>query len=182
MPSDQPLVHVIDDDDAIRQSLAFLLSTAKIEVKTYPSAAAFLEALPGVDAGLHHHRRAHARHQRHRIGAPAQGTQCRRPGDRHHRPWRRAARGRSDEDRRRRFSRKAVRRRGAAGERALGAQGSRTRRPSAAPNAARSKAASPRCRAASATCSAAWSPAAPTSRSPSTSAFHRARSKFIAPI
>jgi two-component system response regulator FixJ len=51
MPSDQPLVHVIDDDDAIRQSLAFLLSTAKIEVKTYPSAAAFLEALPGLTPG-----------------------------------------------------------------------------------------------------------------------------------
>ncbi len=51
MPSDQPLVHVIDDDDAIRQSLAFLLSTAKIEVKTYPSASAFLEALPGLVPG-----------------------------------------------------------------------------------------------------------------------------------
>ena len=51
MPSDQPLVHVIDDDDAIRQSLAFLLSTAKMEVKTYPSAAAFLEALPGLTPG-----------------------------------------------------------------------------------------------------------------------------------
>jgi two-component system response regulator FixJ len=51
MPSDQPLVHVIDDDDAIRQSLAFLLSTAKIEVVTYPSASAFLEALPGIAPG-----------------------------------------------------------------------------------------------------------------------------------
>jgi two-component system response regulator FixJ len=51
MPSDQPIVHVIDDDDAIRQSLAFLLSTAKIEVKTHPSAAAFLEALPGLAPG-----------------------------------------------------------------------------------------------------------------------------------
>ncbi len=51
MPSEEPLVHVIDDDDAIRQSLAFLLSTAKIEVVTYPSAAAFLEALPGLKPG-----------------------------------------------------------------------------------------------------------------------------------
>jgi two-component system response regulator FixJ len=51
MPSDQPIVHVIDDDDAIRQSLAFLLSTAKIEVVTYPSATAFLEALPGLTPG-----------------------------------------------------------------------------------------------------------------------------------
>ena len=51
MPSDKPLVHVIDDDDALRESLAFLLSTAKIEVKTYPSASAFLEALPGLVPG-----------------------------------------------------------------------------------------------------------------------------------
>ncbi len=46
MPSEKAVVHVIDDDEAIRQSLAFLLQTAKIEVKTYPSAAAFLDALP----------------------------------------------------------------------------------------------------------------------------------------
>jgi two-component system, LuxR family, response regulator FixJ len=40
------LVHVIDDDDAIRQSLAFLLKSAKIDVRTYVSAQAFLEAMP----------------------------------------------------------------------------------------------------------------------------------------
>jgi len=43
-------VHVIDDDDASRQSLAFLLQTADIEVETYPSAAAFLDLIAGVDA------------------------------------------------------------------------------------------------------------------------------------
>jgi len=42
------LVHVIDDDDAIRQSLAFLLKSAKMDVKTYSSAQAFLEAMPDV--------------------------------------------------------------------------------------------------------------------------------------
>ena len=46
MPSEKAVVHVIDDDEAIRQSLAFLLQAAKIEVKTYPSAMAFLDALP----------------------------------------------------------------------------------------------------------------------------------------
>jgi len=51
MPSDKPLVHVIDDDDALRDSLAFLLRTAQIEVKTNASAAAFLEALPGTTLG-----------------------------------------------------------------------------------------------------------------------------------
>jgi FixJ family two-component response regulator len=30
-----PFVHVIDDDDAVRESLEFLLRTARIEVKTY---------------------------------------------------------------------------------------------------------------------------------------------------
>jgi two-component system response regulator FixJ len=45
------LVHIIDDDDAVRQSLAFLLGTARIGVRTYESAAAFLSALPGIDAG-----------------------------------------------------------------------------------------------------------------------------------
>ncbi len=41
-----PVVHVVDDDEAVRQSLAFLLRTAQIEVKTYDSAMAFLNDLP----------------------------------------------------------------------------------------------------------------------------------------
>jgi len=43
------LVHVIDDDDALRDSLAFLLRTAHIEVRDYSSASAFLEALPDLN-------------------------------------------------------------------------------------------------------------------------------------
>jgi len=39
-------VHVIDDDEALRDSLTFLLHTARLDVQSYPSAAAFLEALP----------------------------------------------------------------------------------------------------------------------------------------
>jgi len=45
------LVHVIDDDDALRDSLSFLLGTARIEVKAYESAEAFLSALPSVTSG-----------------------------------------------------------------------------------------------------------------------------------
>jgi two-component system, LuxR family, response regulator FixJ len=45
------LVHVIDDDEAIRQSLAFLLRTAKLEAKTYASATLFLQTLPRTDLG-----------------------------------------------------------------------------------------------------------------------------------
>ena len=51
MPSEKAIVHVIDDDEAIRQSLAFLLQAAKLEVKTYSSAMAFLDALPDAAAG-----------------------------------------------------------------------------------------------------------------------------------
>lgn len=51
MPSEQGIVHLIDDDDALRQSLIFLLHTAQIEVKDYPSASAFLDALPDVALG-----------------------------------------------------------------------------------------------------------------------------------
>jgi two-component system response regulator FixJ len=45
------LVHVIDDDDAVRESLEFLLRTAKIEVRTYDSANAFLKAMSGGGTG-----------------------------------------------------------------------------------------------------------------------------------
>jgi two-component system, LuxR family, response regulator FixJ len=45
------VVHVIDDDDAARQSLEFLLRSARIDVRSYPSAVAFLDALPTVASG-----------------------------------------------------------------------------------------------------------------------------------
>jgi two-component system, LuxR family, response regulator FixJ len=51
MPSDQFTVHIIDDDEASRQSLAFLLQTADIAVQTYPSAAAFLDGLTDAAPG-----------------------------------------------------------------------------------------------------------------------------------
>jgi len=50
MPASR-LVHVIDDDEALRDSLRFLLTSAKIEVKTYESATAFLAALPQIKGG-----------------------------------------------------------------------------------------------------------------------------------
>jgi two-component system, LuxR family, response regulator FixJ len=51
MQSDKAVVHVIDDDEAMRQSLAFLLGTVGMEVQTYESAVAFLEVAPTVKAG-----------------------------------------------------------------------------------------------------------------------------------
>lgn len=49
--STDAMVHVIDDDDAARDSLAFLLRTADINVQTYESAVAFLKALPSARSG-----------------------------------------------------------------------------------------------------------------------------------
>ena len=40
------IVHVIDDDEGLRESLAFLLRTAQLEVRSFASAKAFLESLP----------------------------------------------------------------------------------------------------------------------------------------
>src|SRR5215475_5232878 len=50
MPTDA-VVHVIDDDQALRESVAFLLRSAKIEVKTYESAVAFLAAAEAIKSG-----------------------------------------------------------------------------------------------------------------------------------
>jgi two-component system response regulator FixJ len=51
MSSDAVVVHVIDDDGAVRESLEFLLRTARLNVRTYDSAAAFLEVLSQIQVG-----------------------------------------------------------------------------------------------------------------------------------
>ena len=48
---DSFVVHIVDDDDAVRQSLAFLLSTAGIPVRVYDSATSFLDSLASLQAG-----------------------------------------------------------------------------------------------------------------------------------
>jgi two-component system response regulator FixJ len=48
---DSRVVHVIDDDTDVRQSLAFLLSSAGLPVRMHESAVAFLKALPGAQDG-----------------------------------------------------------------------------------------------------------------------------------
>jgi two-component system response regulator FixJ len=47
----EPIVYMIDDDDAVRHSLEFLLKTAGIEVRGFESAKAFLEMLPRIKTG-----------------------------------------------------------------------------------------------------------------------------------
>jgi two-component system, LuxR family, response regulator FixJ len=44
-------VYVIDDDEAMRDSLAFLLDTANFDVTLFEQAEHFLDALPGVEFG-----------------------------------------------------------------------------------------------------------------------------------
>jgi two-component system response regulator FixJ len=50
MPADR-VVHVIDDDEEVRQSLAFLLSSAGLAVQVHESAVAFLAVLNDIQEG-----------------------------------------------------------------------------------------------------------------------------------
>ena len=45
------VVHLIDDDEGVRQAVAFLLATSGFAVRVYESAIAFLDALPSVQPG-----------------------------------------------------------------------------------------------------------------------------------
>lgn len=47
----EPLVYVVDDDDAVRQSLEFLFKTAGIETRAFDSAKEFLDVLPHIKSG-----------------------------------------------------------------------------------------------------------------------------------
>lgn len=49
--SERQTVHVIDDDDAARDSLQFLLETAGLNPITYETAGAFLKSLPAANEG-----------------------------------------------------------------------------------------------------------------------------------
>jgi two-component system response regulator FixJ len=48
----EAIVYVIDDDDAVRQSLEFLLKTAGLTVRGFEHARAFLEILPQIEQGV----------------------------------------------------------------------------------------------------------------------------------
>lgn len=49
--TDEAAVHVIDDDEAVRHSLAFLFESAGIPVRLYDSAMAFLAVVGGLRTG-----------------------------------------------------------------------------------------------------------------------------------
>ena len=48
---DNRIVHIVDDDEAVRQSLAFLLSSTGLAVRLYDSATAFLAGFASVKGG-----------------------------------------------------------------------------------------------------------------------------------
>lgn len=50
MPHEQ-IIYVIDDDDAVRQSLEFMLKAAGIKARSFDSAKAFLAVLPEINSG-----------------------------------------------------------------------------------------------------------------------------------
>ncbi len=108
------VVHLIDDDDGVRQAVAFLLTTSGYAVRVYEFGGGLPRGAADGAAGLHRHRRAHAGDGRAGTAAAVEAARRRAAGDRHHRPWRRAAGGGGDEGRRGRFHRKAVQRRKAA--------------------------------------------------------------------
>ena len=45
------IVHVIDDDEAVRNSIAFLLRSSEFSVRSYASALEFLDGIDGVETG-----------------------------------------------------------------------------------------------------------------------------------
>ncbi len=51
MMASEAVVHLIDDDEGVRQSVAFLLATAGFAVRVYESSTVFLQALPTLQVG-----------------------------------------------------------------------------------------------------------------------------------
>jgi two-component system response regulator FixJ len=66
--SDLQTVHIVDDDSALRDSLAFLLGAEGFATRLYESGPALL----AVAKGMPHHGCAHARNDWNRVDAPAQ--------------------------------------------------------------------------------------------------------------
>jgi len=50
-PMTDPMIYIVDDDDAVRESLEFLLSTAGVKSRSFESGKAFIEALPQIESG-----------------------------------------------------------------------------------------------------------------------------------
>lgn len=51
MTKSKPIVYVVDDDDAVRKSLTWLISSIDFKVESFPSAQAFLDNCQNVSVG-----------------------------------------------------------------------------------------------------------------------------------
>ena len=120
-------VHLIDDDDALRDSIRLFLANAGLRRPGLRVRARISQISTRPPRGLRRHRRAHARHER---DGPSRsnefGAWRHAAGDRRHRPRRRAAGRARNEGRRRRPSGEALPGRGPAGRRFAGRWRSRT--------------------------------------------------------
>lgn len=50
-PLSSPLVHIVDDDDAIRDALSWLFATRRVDTRTWSSGEAFLQAITSETQG-----------------------------------------------------------------------------------------------------------------------------------
>ena len=73
--ADALVVHVVDDDEAVRRSLALLLVSFGHVAETYASPETFLASIGRLQAGLHHRRHPHARDGRTGIAGGVAATQ-----------------------------------------------------------------------------------------------------------
>ena len=108
MPAERR-VYIVDDDEAVRDSLSVLLESKAYAVRSFGSAPEFLEAAPSLPTRVPDRRHSHARDGWARTSAALDRSFARFPADRHHRPRRCPAGGAGDEGGRRRFHREAVR-------------------------------------------------------------------------
>ncbi len=104
------IVHVVDDDEALRDSLAWMLEANGYAVAAHESGEAFLRRVHARHDRLHRARRAHAGHERAGAVRGARPPALRPAGGLHHRPRRRADGGVGAQEGRGGFHREALRR------------------------------------------------------------------------
>ena len=67
------VIHIVEDDQAMRESLAELLEDAGHTVRAYTRAEELLARGAAIEFGLHSQRRAHAGHGRSHFAAATSG-------------------------------------------------------------------------------------------------------------
>jgi hypothetical protein len=83
-------VYVVDDDEAVRDSLQWLLEGKDYRVKCFDSAESFLSRFDPREVACLICRHPHGRHERPGAAGPPARAQEPAADRLHHRPWRRA--------------------------------------------------------------------------------------------